>query len=226
MRLSWFNVAGQLDAIEFDTFLRENREGTNTVGDNPVGGRVYSDHVVVGPQRFTFDCYVSDSPSEVPETHTGGVSGSVQSVDLAVGKSPEMTKAATHRDPAEYENKGSKATASVLKFDGELRRRDLVHRELERLRKNVIPVYVTEAVLCPIDAAVLTRVSVAIDDGSDGCVFTIELREILVADSALGELVEPDEPRAIAPVDGGGTTTEEIEEGSVLWNTGRAAGLW
>lgn len=215
MILSWFNDAGELASIEFDTFLRENREGTNTVADHPVGGVVYSDHVIVGPARYSFDCYVSDSPSSAPTTQTGGRTASVQSVNLETGSSSELTKSATDKAAAEYERRAVKGTASVLRFDGELRRRDLVHLELERLRKNVTPVFVTEAVLSPIDRVVVSRVSAPVSDGGDGITFSIDLREILSADSETAEL-EPDEPRARAPRDSGGTTTEVVPEESIL----------
>lgn len=224
MILSWFNDAGELASIEFDTFLRESREATNTVADHPVGGVVYSDHVIVGPMKYTFDCYVSDSPSSAPTTQTGGRTGSVQSVNLETGSSPELTKAATDKAAAEYERRAVKGAASVLRFDGELRRRDLVFRELERLRRNVTPVFVTEAVLSPIDYVLITSVTAPVSDAGDGITFSIGLREILSADSETARL-EPDEPRAIAPVDSGGTTTEVIEESSLLYRAVVGGGI-
>lgn len=216
MILSWFNDSGALASIEFDTFLKESRDGANTIADHPVGGVVYSDHVIVGPAKYTFEVYVSDSPADVPTTQTGGRTGSVQSVDLAAGGAPELTRAATSSTAAEYENRSVTGSASVLRFDGELRRRDAVHTELERLRRSRRPVFVTEAVLGPVDRVVVSRVSAPIEDAGDGATFTIELREVLTANSATAE-VEPAEARARPPRDSGGTTTEVVTEESVLY---------
>lgn len=215
MRLSWFNDAGELEAVEFDTYTRENRDGANTIADHPVGGRVYSDHVVVGPARHVFDCYVSDSPGEVPTTQTGGVTGTVQQLALEGGEHPEFVQGASSEKAAQYEDRAVQGSASVLAFDGALRRRELVHRQLEALRRSATVVYVTGAVLGPVDAVQILRVGAMVDDAGDGATFTLELREVLVADSATVEV--PDEPRARRPRDAGGTTTTVEPETSVLF---------
>lgn len=219
MELVWETASGQLEAIAFDATLREVHSAGATVTEHAVErGANVADHVKPSVRKATFECFVSDSPVEVPVTQMFGVSGSVQSVSLDGGTLPELARAASRATAAEYERRSVKATASVLQFDGDFARRERVYEQLERLRASATILSAT-TILAQLDDVVISNLSapVAAEDG-DGITFTLELTAVRFAETQLVEVPDPEEPRGRPSADAGATSTTEAPELESLWH--------
>lgn len=215
MELIWTNDAGELEVIAFDATLREEHTASATVTQYPVeGGADAADHVVPSVAKAVFDCFVSDSPSEVPLSHTYGVRGTVQGRELEAGTQRDAVRGAVKTTAAEYERRAIKATAQVLTFEGgTLARRERIFEELERHRTGkTLLTAITQ--LRELDQVVITNLGAPLEatDG-DGITFRLELTAVTFAETQIVEVPDPDEPRGRRPVDGGATSTSEAGEG-------------
>lgn len=216
MELVWESAAGELEVVSFDATLREEHTGSATVTAYPLeGGADAADHVVPSVAKAMFDCFVSDSPSDVPLSHMYGVRGSVQSVDLDAGTTRELVRGASKSTAAEYEKKAIKATASVLTFDGPFARRERVYEQLEGLRK-AKTLLSASTILRSLENVVITNLGARLEskDG-DGITFSLELTALEFAETQIVAVPEPTEPRGRPSTDAGATTTSEAGAGLV-----------
>lgn len=220
MDLFWENAAGELEVISFDATLREEHTATATVTQYPVeGGADAADHVVPSVVKKMFECFVSDSPSEVPLSHMFGVRGTLESVTLDGGTRKRMTRGATPTSAAEYEDEAIKVTAQVLKFDGPFARRERVFEELERLRKERV-LLTSITTLDTVENVVISALSFSLDSKEgEGVTFRLELTQITFAETQIVDVPDPEQPRARRPRDAGATTTSEAspEQESLLY---------
>lgn len=211
MDLVWETPSGQLEAIAFDATLREVHNAGATVTAHTVeSGASVADHVRPSAIKASFDCFVSDSPSEVPVTQMYGATGRVRAASLDGGKMPELETPAQKGRAARYVDRSVKATANVLQFDAEFSRVGRVYEQIDRLRRDATIVTAT-TLLDTLDNMVITNVSApqTAKDGN-GIVFGLELEQIRFAESQIVDVPEPDEPRGRPPVDDGAAATTEL----------------
>lgn len=219
MILIWETPSGELESIEFDATLRETHSSAATITQHAVeSGAAISDHVRPTNVHASFECFVSDSPTQMPLSQMYGVRGSIQAVNLEAGNARELVRGAHRSQEAEYEDRAIRATANVLKFDGEFSRVGRVYEQLERLRKDAT-ILTASTLLDTLENVVITNLSApqTAADG-DGITFTIELEQIRLAETQFVEVPDPVEPRARPPVDDGATTTTVEEPRESLWH--------
>jgi hypothetical protein len=210
MELVWETPSGQLEGIVFDATPREVHSSGATVTEHALEtGANIADHVRPSVLKTSFECFVSDSPVEVPVTQMYGVSGSVRAASLEAGTLPELTKGASGAKPATYEQRSVKATATVLQFDGEFSRVGRVYEQLDRLRKDATLLTAT-TLLDSLENMVITSLSApqTAKDG-DGITFGLELTQVRFAESQIVEVPDPEEPRARRSTEGGAAATTE-----------------
>lgn len=207
--LVWETPSGELEAMTFDATPREVHGGTSTPTEHPIeGGASAADHVKVGGWKGSFECFVSDSPSEEPLTQMFGTRGRVAGATLSA-KRRQMKTGASKSKGATYEDRASNATANVLSFDGPVARRERVLEQLELLRTSRTLVTAT-MILGTRENCIVASVGAPLTskDG-DGVVFGLELAQLRFAETQIVELPEPEEPRGRRPVDGGGVSASE-----------------
>ncbi len=219
MNLLYENAAGDLDSLTFDSTLREVFTSSGTLSEHSLEtGATISDHVRHAPDRVSLECFVSDSPPFVPASLMDGIQGSVQRLDLAMGKRRELAEGSRNGRAARYRTKSETQKTEVLKFDqapGRVRR---VLDELRRL-KDANTLVTGLGLEVEIDEMLIQSISApkAVEDG-ESITFRIELVSVQFASSEIVAVPEPDEPRGRPTVDAGATAATEEGSASVLYD--------
>lgn len=210
MDLVWETESGQLEAMSFDATLREELSATALVTTYPVeGGADAADHVVPSVTTAVFECYVSDSPVEVPTSHMFGTTGAVRPVPIDGGTLPKLERGATKKKAATYGKQSIKGDANALQFDRELARRERIYEALDALRKSRTLLTAT-GILRTLENVVITSLGAPLEakDG-EGITFRLALTEVLFAESQIVEVPDPVEPRGRRSRDAGATATSD-----------------
>lgn len=220
MDLVYENASGDLDTLTFDSTLREVFTSSATVSEHALeSGSTVADHVRHAPDRVSLECFVSNSPPFVPSSQMAGIGGSVQRLDLAIGKRRELVEGSRNGQAARYEAKSETQKASVLKFDQAIGRVGRVLSELRRLKDSVtlitglgLAVEIEDMVIQSIGAPKEST------DG-DSITFRLELVAVRFASSEIVEVPDPEEPRGRPTVDAGATSTTESSAPESFWHS-------
>jgi hypothetical protein len=175
--------------IRFDASLREGHEGDAQVTTHPVEkGADPADHVRIGPRKFSFDAFVSNTPIDVPETNMDGVSGRVSGVALDVPAPPfsppigvpgigAIAKVAGITGPK------PNVKANVLNFSGPFNRIQSVLSELWEIF-DAVELIAVDTFVKRYENMVISRLSAPrTAETSGGLTFTIEISEIRVVET-------------------------------------------
>lgn len=173
---------GQIQSIEFDAVIRDTHEASAEITDHPVErGADVSDHVRKNLDSVTLEVVVSNEPIRQPGSQMEGVTSGQAGLEI--------------REPAPFGLGLVVAKANVLVFDGEFDRVRTVHEELLRLMNEGVVVGILTS-LREYENMLLRRVSPIREAATgDSLRATVEAREIIIVESEVVDVPDPEETR-------------------------------